>query len=348
MISTTHLALLTALALIAPLAAQNLTTHSLTVGGAGALGCQGPEDPPTLSNGTLASAQLDLTYEQATHQLTLVVTNTSLVVAGEPNPVVTDVGLNVPPGTITSATLLSQNAASGATPSFALAFDPDPTAKPSSKYSCLGNFSIDLASASGGIGNASATTFAVPAGALSIGPATLVLRLDGPGADFLTAYIIAVGFSQRAPLAPANGVCKFQAGGSSGEGSGFLSTTSPAVVGCQQSVFIGASPTIGTTVNFCVSAAPACTGCWIGSLFPGPVQVGPINLPIGVPLLFEVMLQLPVSANVCFPLAIPSNQNLVGVTVYLTFATLNTAAPPPSGLGLLNFSPRFDVTFTAQ
>src|SRR5262245_59237058 len=101
---------LAALPLFAPLAAQHPSTHTLIVGGGGALGCQGPEDPPTLSGGVLASAQLDLTYDQTTRELTLVVTNQSTVVAGEPNPVVTDISFNTPAGTVTGATLLSQSA----------------------------------------------------------------------------------------------------------------------------------------------------------------------------------------------------------------------------------------------
>ena len=102
------------------------TTSSLTVGGIGAFGCNVPQtDPPTLQNGQEASGTAAFSYDGATQVLTLTVTNTSPIVAGQNNPVLRRIYVNLPPLACTGATLISQTGAGGAVPAFQLSVDTD-------------------------------------------------------------------------------------------------------------------------------------------------------------------------------------------------------------------------------
>jgi hypothetical protein len=173
-----------------------------------------------------------------------------------------------------------------------------------------------------------------------VGPATFRMRLDGPGVDSLSAQSIAAGFSRSASAYQVNAMCKFQRGGRHGEGSGYIAST-VANVGCRPSGWLTAAPRIGTRLNICLNGQPACSGCFVGSLFPGPTIIGPFHIPIGLPLLFDVFFPpLPQNSLFCFTVEIPPDPSLVGRSIYVALATPGTTLDD-----LVDFSPRIDITF---
>lgn len=317
------------------------TTQSLTIGGGGARGCQGNEDPPRLSNGTLASATLDFGYDARTHVLDLVVANTSPVTSGTPNPLLTHLAFNLPHDAVTAVDLLSQTGAGGASPDFDADFDSDVFHRPDLSVACMGNFGLLLTLDDGsGIGNPQADRWDAPPGSVTIGPVTFRFRLRGPGVDSLTAEAIALGFSRLASAHQVNAVCKFQRGGRHGEGSGFISST-VANAGCRPTGWLTARPRIGTTFGICLNGEPSCAGCFVGSLTPGPTQFGSLTIPLGLPLLFDVFLPpLPRNSIVCLPVDVPPDPLLVGQTIYVAWAT-----PQVTLDDLVAFSPRINITF---
>lgn len=331
--------------LAASLAAQP-TTQSLTIGGSGARGCQGPENPPLLSDGTPASADFDFTYDAATHVLSLVVANTSPVTRGVPNPLITRLAFNLPHGAVTGVTLLSQSGSGGAAPDFALEADPDVLTPPDLQLACFGNFGVRLTTGDhldeirGGIGNPLADTWAAPPGSVVVGPVTFHMRLAGPGIASLSAQAIAFGFSRLAPAHQVNAMCKFQSGGPNGDGSGYIGSTVDNT-GCRPSGWLTNVPRIGTRLTICLNGEPGCSGCFIGSFFPGPIQVGPFRIPIGLPLAFDVFFPpLGRNAATCIHWDIPNDPSLVGRSIYVAVATPGTSLDD-----LVNFSPRINVTF---
>ena len=85
-----------------------------------------------LSDGSEAGAILTYSYSWTGVQgtLTLVAENTSPVVSGVPNPLITGIYLALPAGAVSSATLVSQSASAGQPPDFDLALDTDLQAMP--------------------------------------------------------------------------------------------------------------------------------------------------------------------------------------------------------------------------
>lgn len=332
---------LAALTAVLPLKAQP-TTQSLVIGGGGARGCQGTQDPPQLSNGTIATATFDFTYDDITHVLTLVVSNSSPVTTGVPNPLITRMAFNLPHEAVTGVRLLSQTGAAGPAPDFDLEVDANVFAPPNLSLACMGDFGVLLTEDNirRGIGNPLADTYAAPPGSVVIGPVTFRMRLDGPGVGSLSAQSIALGFSRFAPAYQVNAACKFQGGGANGDGSGFISNA-VGNAGCRPSGWLTGPPRIGTSIGICLNGQPSCSGCFIGSLFPGPSIVGPFRIPIGLPLLFDVFFPpLPGNSFFCFPVDIPNDPGLVGRTIYVALAT------PGSSLDdLVDFSPRINITF---
>jgi hypothetical protein len=326
---------LTTAGLVAWLPAQ---ATSVDVGVRGSYGCQGSEDPPRLSNGTPASATLDFVYDQSTQRLTLRVTNTSPVTVGVANPLITRIAFNLPPGAVTSAQLLSQAGSSGAALAFSASVDGDLFEGPNpNKLACLGDFSVLLDNGGGiqgGIANANADTFGGPPGSQVIGPATFVFRLTGPGVGSVTSGAIANTLSQNAPYRQATAGVKFQAGGRGAAGSGFISSRSL----CAPSLFAIGEPRIGTRIQICANAGRGCHGCVLVSANPGPIRIGNVLLPIGLPILHTIIL--PPFAGTrpnCETLSIPDDPNLRGVRIYF----LLIVGDPISGNG--EFSHRLEI-----
>jgi hypothetical protein len=331
------------LLLVASAGIAQVTTHHLVVGGNGALGCQPHgQNPPLLNEGSEASGTIELRYDAATGVLDLRVTNTSTVVPQVPNPLVSDVALNLPAGAVASAELLAQTSSGGAPPRFGL--EVDVAAPPHLQMGCLGTFGLRLhtVGADGSIANANASTFVVPSKLLALGPVDFAIKLIGPGTPYLTASTIAQGLSQGA--APGvNAALRFIAGGPTGMGNGYISNVLPG--GVSPSLWITAPPHLATTTQLCFGGRPRAVGTLLASLFPGPTMVGPIELPIGLPLALTLKLPpIPLSGTQCFPVQIPDDPQLVGITIY--FTVIYPLVNRPAGQERpehLEFTPRFDM-----
>jgi len=220
------LALAACLTALPALAQGGVTTTTVSIGGNFAIGCTDPtQNPPLLSNGTPASASLDLTYDAQTCVLSLDITNTSAVTTGVPNPFITAIALNLPLRTVTLAEIGAQSSAAGTPPAFGLQFDPG--ISPQLGFGCFGNFNLLLTTqgSAGSIGNAAASTFGAPAGTFALGPARIDIKLIGPGVSLLTAKIIAAGLSQAAAVQQVTSAMDFSRGGPNAAGDGILSST---------------------------------------------------------------------------------------------------------------------------
>jgi hypothetical protein len=274
-----------------------------------------------LSGGTLASGTVDFEYFQATHVLRLVVTNTSPVTVGVPNPLITRIYFNAPAGTVDSATLLSQVGSGGASPAFVLSFDADTSSGPNpNQANCFGdfNFALKRQNINGGIANAAADTIGGPPGAAVIGPVTFTIQLGGPGVDGLTAAAIAGAVSADGAQGETNVALKFMGGGPGGQESGVLGNG-----GCVTGIFIRGVPRIGNSIEVCITGGNGCHGCLWASNFPGPTVIGTFVIPIGLPLLgaWDLGEFLGGIIELCLPVPIPNNPALIGLHFYFTNLT---------------------------
>jgi hypothetical protein len=196
---------------------------SVLVGGAGSYSSEGTFDPGLLSDDdTVASARLVFTLDKANARLTLDVENTSPVLTGVPNPLLTRVYFNAP-AAITGMSLTAQNASQGA-PAFVLAFDPDRTSAPNPNGAGpMGAFSVALVNP-GGVGGAIANPDAdtVVAPYVVVGPAQFQLALSGDLTGVEESDFISLLSSTSPGGIPSIAAAKFQSGGERGA-SGFLS-----------------------------------------------------------------------------------------------------------------------------
>lgn len=329
-------ALLVGLATPMTLHAQ-VSTNSLSIGGLSAPGCQGGDDPPTLSGGVPAGATYDVSYDPSTSRMTLTVTNTSPIVADQATPLLTRIFLNTPPGAISAATLIQQSGAGGATPDFELEFG-------SERAGCIGDFELCLETrggVSGGIANAAAIRVGGPPGAAVIGPATFVIQLSGPGAANIHARAITYGYSENGARAATHAAAKFQAAGASANESGWIGAPTH-VEDCATSIWLTSEPRIGTTVTLCRNGQLGCHDCMWVSLLPGPTQVGDIVAPIGFPLLAVLTGTFFTQMPLCFPIQIPGDPALSGLPIYFVLATTDSTA----SFGIPAFS--FGEVFTVR
>jgi hypothetical protein len=201
------------------------TTDTLLIGGAGSASSEGHDDPGQLSDGeTEASATFDFTFDPALARLTLEVTNTSPVVLGQPNPLLTRVYFNAPEA-ITGMSLVGQSSAGGLTPDYELVFDaaPGEGSDPNSvgRFGAFGVCLTDSGSIKGAIANPDADTYTVDADQVALSPSTFVMQLKGDLAG-LSAESFTSLFSSIPPGSlPSRGAAKFQAGGDE-DASGFI------------------------------------------------------------------------------------------------------------------------------
>lgn len=206
------LTLMACLALGSSAAAQ-LTASTLYIGGDNSCSSEGFNDPGLLADGqTVATATMKLTLNAGTNTLTAEVTNTSPVITGVLNPLITIIAFNTPPA-VTGMTLTNQTAASG-TPNFVLTFDANLSSNPNPNgEDGFGAFNVELDNpngVNGAIANAAADTVA---GSPVIGPATFTFSLVG-NLSGVTASDFTGSFSKTPPgNKPAHGVMHFQAGG---------------------------------------------------------------------------------------------------------------------------------------
>jgi hypothetical protein len=318
---TAHYLTILSVLVLTSLGQAQVTHADVVIGGPGTLGCQNSDDPPTLDNRTPASADLHFTYDAGSAELGVRVTNTSLVVPGEPNPVITVVGFNLPAFAVTGASLSSQTGSGGAQPQFAISFDPDTSGGSNpNRFNCFGSFSVMLNSGvHNAIANANADTLAVPPSSAVIGPVTFVLQLSGPGTSTLNARTIANAFSQGSSR-QVNAAVKFQAAGPGGEGSGQISNGPE----CSPGLYAVGPTQIGQTFQLCAGGGRDCHGCVLVSLNPGPIQFGTFLLPIGLPILHTFVLPPFAQENVfCAPLTIPDQPWLRGLNLYFLLIVTN-------------------------
>jgi hypothetical protein len=196
---------------------------AVLIGGAGSYSSEGTFDPGLLNDDeTLASARLVFTLDKANARLTLDVENTSPVLAGVPNPLLTRVYFNAP-SAVTGMSLMAQSAAEG-TPAFTLAFDPDRTSAPNPNGAGpMGAFSVALVNP-GGVGGALANPDAdtVVAPFVVVGPAQFQLALSGDLTGVEESDFVSLLSSTSPGGIPSIAAAKFQSGGERGA-SGFLS-----------------------------------------------------------------------------------------------------------------------------
>jgi hypothetical protein len=193
----------------------------VVIGGAGSYSSEGTYDPGLLGDDlTVASARLVFTLDKPNSRLTLDVQNTSPVITGVPNPVLSRLYFNTP-SDITGMSLAAQSAAEG-TPTFELTFDASLANPNPNGAGFLGAFNVqldNLAGVGGSIANPDADTFAAPY--VVVGPARFEFVLVGDltgveDTDFVSLLSTTPPGSQNSIAAG-----HFQAGGERGA-SAFL------------------------------------------------------------------------------------------------------------------------------
>ena len=247
----------------------------ISIGGSGSFGSNGSFDPGTLDDGiTVATARFTFTLDAGNSQLEVLVENTSPVLVGVPNPVLTDVYFNTP-AAITGMSIASQTGSGGATPAWVLSFDADLGSNPNPNgANGFGAYNVHLGVPStgvqGAIANPAADTLGVPPGSAVIGPVTFVLDLTGDltgltDDDFATLLSVNPPGSHSFVAAG-----KFQAGGDA-LASGFISpgtndcpttaTSETVPGGCGDSTLSTTLPLMGTTGTVTLTdAAPGVCG----------------------------------------------------------------------------------------
>jgi hypothetical protein len=281
-----------------------VTQAALAIGGPQSCSSEGFNDPGKLSDGiTEASAVYTFTLDVGAATLTVEVVNTSLVLVGIPNPLLTDAYFNAP-AAANGLSLVSQVSAAGAAPAFVLTFDAD-LADGSNPNGAdgFGAYSAALnnpGGISGAIANASADTLDGPPGSQAIGPVTFAFAVTGD----LTGVVAADFANSLSHIPPgtkqSRGVGKFQAGGAAlasafisaatgpcaeaaeaearGEPCGAtLSGTPPLSGGTSTLVLDGNTPTAPGAIFFSTytGASFSFQGC---EIFLNPVDFAPIDV----------------------------------------------------------------------
>jgi hypothetical protein len=296
--------------------AQTVSSDSTALGVLGSKGCQNSDDPPTLDDGSPATASFGYTYDRSTKRLTLVVENTTPAFVGVQNPLITDIFFNGPRVGLTGGTLVSQTGSGGAAPDFSFVFDADNVANPNpNSVGCFGAFSYRLkknkSGIKGGISNAAATQPAGPSGQHVVGPVTFVIQFSGPAAANLTADAFSRALSYKSNGSTANAVAKFQ-GGAFG-GSGFIGD----FVDCSAGGFVVGDAKIGSTLQIVMTGQAGCYGCFVVSFDPGPAIFDGISMPVGFPwLALNSQTFFTPGTQYVQDVYIPNEPALVGLPVY--------------------------------
>jgi hypothetical protein len=265
--STRSLLVVALASILGSLSAAQVTTDSITIGGTGSASSAGSSNPGLLDDGlTAASASYVFTLDTSTNTLTLVVTNTSPVVVGVQNPLLTDVYFNAP-SQVTAMSLTGQTSSSGVAPSYALSFDASLATNPNPNGADgFGAFSValsDTGNIQGTIANPNADTYTVPAAQLAISPCTFTLSLTGTLTG-LTADDFTVLLSVIPPGAnPSRAVGKFQAGGVAGA-SAFINEGEP----CPGAA---ASTMLGTPCGGTLAVSPPVPGGFSTATYNGSI-----------------------------------------------------------------------------
>jgi len=251
--------------------AAQITTDTIFIGGSGSLSSAGSSNPGKLDDGiTVATATYEFTLDTVAKTLKVKITNTSPVLVGVPNPLLTDVFFNLPTQ-VTGATLTTQTSSGGVTPAYALVFDADRNNNPNPNGADgFGAFSIaisDTGNIQGTIANPNADTYTVAGTLLAISPVTFTLTLTGTLTG-LTADDITALLSHIPPGAnPSQAVGKFQAGGVA-SASAFINDGNP----CQSAA---TSVVLGAPCGGSLTVSPPVPGGFSTVTYNGSTPVAP-------------------------------------------------------------------------
>jgi hypothetical protein len=331
---------LLSLSVLSSLAGAQITTDSIVLGGPGSQASSGFDDPGLLDDGlTEASAVYVFTLDVGAATLEVEVTNTSPVVVGVQNPLLTDVYFNVP-AAITGMTLSSQSAIAGVPPAYAFTFDADRTdGSGTLQADGFGAFSVELADTGniqGTIANPDADTYTVPAAQLAISPVTFTFSLTGTLAG-LTATDFLEELSHIPPGSrPSFAVAKFQAGGVAGA-SGYINEGDP----CPSA---GATAALGASCGGVLAASPTYPGGYSTVTYDGstPLAVAMLRFsePAGLSFVFggcQIHLRRPSSLAGMFVTDLNGdfqtsllvrNTHLCGDEIILQALIYNPSRPP--------------------
>lgn len=327
-------------AVLATSSTAQVTTDSITIGGPGSCSSEGFNDPGLLSDGlTEASAVYVFTLDTGANTLTVEVTNTSPVVVGVPNPLLTDVFFNTP-AQVTAMSLTSQTSSAGVAPSYALSFDADLTTPPNPNGADgFGAFSValsDTGDIGGTIANPAADTYTVPAAQLAVSPCTFVFSLTGSlgglTADDFTELLSFIPPGSKA----SHAVGKFQAGGVAGA-SAFINEGET----CDND---GDSIMLGSPCGGTLTVSPTVPGGWSTVTYdgatPGAMAMLRFSPPGGTPFTLQgctVWLRLPSSSggnyvtdfagDFQFSTIVPTS-HLCDTQVVLQAFVINPSRPP--------------------
>lgn len=304
------------LLLACAIAPAQSSSMSVVVGNSGS-GCSNG----LMTNGQVSTGQIDFTYDQATHLLTVTLTNTSPVFSGMKTPLLTRAYFNLPQGgAITSMQLMSQNTAAGAL-NWNFSYDTDLSNGSSLSAACMGDFGALLKVPNGinyGLAPLGGSNFSTQN--YVFGPATFTILVTGPAAGNLTAGAFARSLSTGTDR--TNAVMHFQGGGTDGGVSGWIGNAE----GCSAGGWIVGEPRIDSTVYFVETAADGCYGCIIASIFPGPTTAYNITIPVGTPYEVVASALFPnqtAANNAITPIYVPNIPALVGYTFYCCVVTVD-------------------------
>jgi hypothetical protein len=261
------------------LAAATDTTATLYLGGPGSISSEGFNDPARLADGvTVATATLTFDFDDVTGILVLTVDNTSPVLVGVPNPIITQLDFNAPME-VGGMTLLTQTSAANATPSFGFTFDADLTTSPNPNTAAgFGRFNaeLDIMGTTGAIANPAADTYGPDPLTLAIGPVVFTFQVAGALAG-VTAGDFTSQFSVNPPgTHSVHAAAHFQAGGPD-ETSAYISNGEPT----ECYVVMGTSNDDDTFQALGLDP----------HLFP--IQVGGVTASVGVSLQSTLAIPLP-------------------------------------------------------
>ena len=115
---------------------------------------------------------------------------------------------------------------------------------------------------------------------------------------------------------------RFGAGGFT-SGGAYISNAPGAGAG----TWVVGTPSIGATVDFVMNGAPGSVGCVVTSLSPGPIMVGNLTIPIGLPMFPVIVGVVPPTTTIVQEAMIPVMPALIGTEFF--FATALFTSPPP-------------------
>lgn len=316
------------------------SSAGISIGGPFSCSSEGFDNPARLADGiTEASALLIFTLDNAEAELTVSVTNTSPVLAGVPNPVISQVYFNAP-SAITGMSLLAQDGSGGALASFALSFDANPSGD-ANKAGLFGNFEVQLdnpGGIQGAIANASADTLPGPDGSLVSGPVAFVFSLQGDLGG-LEAADFANGLSSGSK--PTEATCHFQGGGAADASAKISAATGPCSAAAESiplGIGFGATlamtpPIQGGPVSIFVDGN---TPFAIGAIFQSspldqPFQAFGAEIWLNVDLYAQVIFMTDASGDFEYHAVLPSNVDRCGLQRNLQAIVLSPNGPTAFG-----------------